>query len=85
MSDVFTSWQKITRGAPNNLGWRSLEVEEGEEHRGEDIDESLAPILSLIHLSDLHICDAQSPARAENVDRFADPHNPISEMIGLVG
>ena len=85
MSDVFTSWQKIIRGEANNLGWRSLEVEEGEEHRGEHVDENFTPILSLIHLSDLHICDAQSPARAENVDRFADPHNPISEMIGLVG
>ena len=40
MSDVFTSWQKIIRGGANNLGWRSLEIEEGEEHRGEDIDES---------------------------------------------
>ena len=85
MSDLFTSWQKIIRGAANNLGWRALEIAEGEDHRGEHIDESFSPILSLIHLSDLHICDAQSPARAENVDRFADPHNPISEMIGLVG
>ena len=57
MSDVFTSWQKITRGAPNNLGWRSLEVEEGEEHRGEDeagqvaVDEGKAlPMLVQVHL-----------------------------------
>jgi metallophosphoesterase (TIGR03767 family) len=85
MSDFFTSWQQITRGAPNSKGWRELEVSQGEQHRGEHLDESFQPILSLIHLSDLHICDAQSPARAENVDRFADPHNPISEMIGLVG
>ncbi len=85
MSDVFTSWQKIVRGAPNGLGWRNLEIAEGEEHRGEHVDETFTPILSLIHLSDLHVCDAQSPARGELVDRFADPHNPISEMVGLVG
>ncbi len=85
MSDVFTSWQKIVRGAPNEKGWRTLEYEEGEEHRGEDLSVEFNPILTLIHLSDLHICDAQSPVRAEIVDRFADPHNPISEHIGLVG
>ncbi len=85
MSDSLTSEQKIKRGAANHLGWRSLECGEGDEHRGEKLDQSFTPILSLIHLSDLHICDAQSPARAENVDRFADPHNPISEVIGFVG
>ena len=85
MSDVFTSWQKIVRGEANAKGWRELEIEEGEEHRGEHVDEAFSPILSLIHLSDLHVCDAQSPARGELVDRFADPHNPISEVVGLVG
>jgi len=85
MSEPFSSWQKIVRGVPNEKGWRNLEVVEGEEHRGEVIGEGFSPILSLIHLSDLHICDAQSPARAEGVDRFSDPHNPISEHIGLVG
>lgn len=85
MSDLFTSSQRIKRGEANILGWRALEVSEGAEHHGKKVEEAFSPILSLIHLSDLHICDAQSPARAENVDRFADPHNPISEMIGLVG
>ena len=54
MSEPFSSWQKIVRGAPNEKGWRNLEVVEGEEHRGEVIGEGFSPILSLIHLSDLH-------------------------------
>ena len=31
------------------------------------------PLLSLVHLTDVHIIDAQSPARVEFLDRFADP------------
>ncbi len=85
MSDVFTSKSQLIRGEANELGWRNLEIADGEYHHGEAIPEDAMPILSLIHLSDLHICDAQSPARAEIVDRFSDPHNPISEHIGLVG
>lgn len=30
-------------------------------------------LLSLVHLTDVHIIDAQSPARVEFLDRFADP------------
>jgi metallophosphoesterase (TIGR03767 family) len=85
MSDVFNSWQKIVRVAPNSLGWRALQITGGEEHRGEGLSDEFTSLLSLIHLSDLHICDAQSPIRAEMVDRFSDPHNPISAVVGLVG
>ncbi|MEJ0014210.1 MAG: TIGR03767 family metallophosphoesterase [Actinomycetota bacterium] len=85
MSDIFTSESQLIRGEANELGWRNLEIADGEYHHGEAIPEAAVPILSLIHLSDLHICDAQSPARAEIVDRFSDPHNPISEHIGLIG
>lgn len=31
------------------------------------------PVLAVAHLSDLHICDSQSPARVEMLDRFAHP------------
>ncbi len=52
---------------------------------GEAPSNSALAILTLIHISDLHICDAQSPARVELMDRFADPHHPMSEHISLVG
>lgn len=31
------------------------------------------PLLSFVHLTDIHIIDAQSPARVEFLDRFSDP------------
>jgi metallophosphoesterase (TIGR03767 family) len=31
------------------------------------------PLLTFVHLTDVHIVDAQSPARVEFLDRFADP------------
>ena len=83
MSDLDTQKQKIVRAAANDKGWRNLEFAAGEA-----IETSLPTgesILSLIHISDLHICDAQSPARVELMDRFADPHHPMSELIKLVG
>ena len=70
MSEIFTSKSQLIRGEANELGWRNLEIADGESHHGEVIPKAATPILSLVHLSDLHICDAQSPARAEIVDRF---------------
>lgn len=43
------------------------------------------PLLSVAHLSDLHVCDAQSPARAEFLDRWADPDSPLREALAEVG
>jgi metallophosphoesterase (TIGR03767 family) len=43
------------------------------------------PLLTVAHLSDLHVCDHQSPARIEFLDRWADPDSPILEHIGEVG
>ncbi len=75
----------ISRGVANEKGWVNLEPSAGQELIGEPVSPSATPILSLIHISDLHICDAQSPARVELMDRFADPHHPMSEHIPLVG
>ena len=35
-------------------------------------------LLTVAHLSDLHVCDSQSPARVEFLDRWADP----KELVG---
>lgn len=77
--------QRIIRGNPNDKGWRNLELVEGESIEGGSPSPSAEAILSLIHISDLHICDAQSPARLELLDRLADPHHPMSEVVKLVG
>ena len=42
-------------------------------------------LAALIHMSDLHICDAQSPSRVEYFDRYADPDSVIADEIGYVG
>ncbi|UQX88592.1 metallophosphoesterase [Jatrophihabitans telluris] len=43
------------------------------------------PLLTVAHLSDLHLCDSQSPARAEFLDRWADPDSPLKPLIDAVG
>ncbi|TQL67824.1 metallophosphoesterase (TIGR03767 family) [Nocardioides albertanoniae] len=43
------------------------------------------PILTVAHLSDLHVCDHQSPARAEVLDRLKDPDTATAELIDQVG
>jgi metallophosphoesterase (TIGR03767 family) len=42
-------------------------------------------LLTVAHLSDVHVCDAQSPARAEFLDRWADPDSPIGAFIEEIG
>lgn len=83
MSD--TRNQRIVRGAANDLGWVDLEVVEGETPIGDAPSKSARSLLTFIHVSDFHICDAQSPARVELMDRYADPHHPMSAMIPFVG
>lgn len=71
---------------PSQLGWRQLELAPRSEGRNSIPALVRKPLLSLIHISDTHICDAQSPARVEYLDRYADPHHPASSFLGtLVG
>lgn len=85
MSELDTRGKKIVRSNPNHQGWTNLELVEGEFIEGDSPSPSAESLLSLIHISDLHICDAQSPARLELLDRLADHHNPMSEIVKLVG
>jgi len=85
MSSKDTRSVRIARAVADEKGWRNLELSPGEEIGGRPPSTSARSILSLVHISDLHICDAQSPARAELMDRFADPHNPMAALIKLVG
>jgi len=77
--------RRIIRGEANELGWVNLQVAPGEALIGDAPSPAAQSLLTFIHISDLHICDAQSPARIELTDRFADPHNPMSAMIPFVG
>ena len=83
--EASTHIQRIVRSTPNEKGWVNLEIASGDELVGELPDVAAVPILTLMHLSDLHVCDAQSPARVELMDRYADPHHPMSEHIPFVG
>ena len=85
MPNKDTQQERLVRGAANKLGWRDLEKSSGEAILGEKPSDSAKSILSLVHISDLHICDAQSPARVEILDRYADPHHPLSALVKLVG
>jgi len=73
----------ITRSAPSALGWRELVAGPGEVPK-----EQVPPgtVLGCFwHLTDLHICDAESPARITYLDRFADPDSDVRDEIGEVG
>jgi metallophosphoesterase (TIGR03767 family) len=77
--------QRIIRGQANELGWVELEIAPGEQLDGQAPSPGSHSLLTFIHISDLHICDAQSPARVELMDRFADPHHPMSALVPFVG
>ncbi|MCW2527165.1 MAG: family metallophosphoesterase [Pseudonocardiales bacterium] len=42
-------------------------------------------LLTIAHLSDIHVCDHQSPARVEFLDRWADPDSPLAAQLGEIG
>lgn len=64
--------------------WRELLLDKGENISGiEPLNAEV--VAAFIHLSDLHICDAASPARLEFLDRIADPDNPLSQLVPYIG
>jgi len=38
-------------------------------------------LLNFVHLTDIHLADAQSPTRVEFLDRYSDPVNPVCEAL----
>lgn len=91
MSDPLTSRRTVRPGDPNAGGYRRLSAGPGEPHLSwDDAAASLAGsdaevLLTVAHLSDVHVCDAQSPARAEFLDRWADLDSPIGAFIEEIG
>ncbi len=85
-----TTRRTLRGGSPNAGGYRRLESAPGEAH-GHRTELAGRPesdghaLLTVAHLSDLHLCDAQSPARVELLDRWADPDSPIRAELEEVG
>ncbi|MFP5297580.1 MAG: TIGR03767 family metallophosphoesterase [Actinomycetota bacterium] len=89
-ADLTTLNQTIVKGAAISEGVRAkyhrLAWGPGEPHiLREDLAKSRnghnrnvqakTPLLNIAHFTDIHIIDAQSPARVEFLDRYADPGN----------
>lgn len=80
-----TTSQKIVRSSRDTKHqWKELLIDKGEHPLGEE-PLNAHTIASFIHFSDLHICDAASPARLDFLDRIADPDNPISAVVPYIG
>lgn len=76
----------LVKSPAGELGWRDLSRRDNNRSAELPTPKVTRSLLNLIHISDTHICDAQSPARVEYLDRYADPHHPVSALIGsLVG
>ncbi len=80
-----TSQSRIIRSKVSaDSNWRKLLHDKGENVIGEE-PLNAQVVAAFIHLSDLHICDAASPARLEFLDRIADPDNPLSQLVPYIG
>ena len=78
-----TTRATVVRGEAGRGGWRELVTGPGEPRlEGVPIGEVLACVW---HLSDVHVCDPESPARAEYLDRYSDPDSPYREELGDIG
>jgi metallophosphoesterase (TIGR03767 family) len=79
-------------GAPGEGGYHRVTRGPGEPHLprtdlggSQPTRQGMRPLLAFVQLSDLHVVDAQSPARAEFLDRLGDPDSPVATTIGPVG
>ncbi len=79
MQDDTTVQRRLIPARPTEAGWRQLEVGPGEPL--DPSNEQGIDVVRLIHLSDSHLCDAQSPARLEFLDREGDPHVTDDETV----
>ncbi len=85
LARVTTRGRTLHRGATTTTGWRPVVARAGEPYvvrtglgvgakRGRRARRK--PLLAFVQLSDVHICDSQSPARVEPWDRFSDDGGP---------
>ena len=73
----------IRRGPADSLGWAGLTRAAAEPH-GQPLPSGLA-LGVLWHISDLHLCDVESPARLVHLDRYGDDDSPVHADLGHIG
>ena len=93
--NVTTAQRRLVPGEPGDGGYRPLVPADGEQHTiradlsGAGLragwQRSATPVLCIVHLSDTHIMDHQSPGRAELFDRFSDLDSPLRSAVGIIG
>jgi metallophosphoesterase (TIGR03767 family) len=86
-----TSASVLLKSAPDESGWRAVVTGPGEKHvvqtslgvkAKKTRTKTRKPLLSFAQLSDVHICDAQSPQRLDYLDRGDDDNNDDGHIDG---
>jgi len=74
MTNAF--YKQVSLSPADSKGWRqsAAKVVSASAAEGHRSGSALKRVLSVVHLSDTHICDAQSPARLAFTDYLGDPH-----------
>jgi metallophosphoesterase (TIGR03767 family) len=86
MDELFdTTAQVIVPTERNELGWANFQITLGENHVGSLPPNSAEALATIIHTSDWHICDHESPARQEYMDRYFDSDSPFQTVLGFIG
>lgn len=75
----------IVHGPERDSGWRPLVHGPEEVRSGDELPADCRPLATLVHLSDVHICDAESPVRLEYLDHLADPGEPYADIYEEIG
>lgn len=78
-----TTTTTCARGPHREAGWQDLVEGPGEEYQARL--PSGQPLACLWHVSDVHLCDAESPARLEYLDRYSDPDSSYRAALGDIG
>jgi len=84
-NSYLTTEATIVPDVPNELGFKALRISTGEEYVGDRPGTNVKTLATILHSSDWHICDAESPARQEYLDRYFDPNSPYRAILGYVG
>ena len=87
-----TDQRTVAAKSRSEQGYWRLTAGPGERHvvrselvTGAGSDRPGEPLLTIGQLSDLHLCDSQSPARAELLDRWADDDAPTKAAVRYIG